>query len=306
MSGSMLNIMIKLIAIALAILLWFNVVTNKEYEHELMLPVTAVDFPVGLGPVNPLPDSLPVRVLAEGKKLLSGDWKKSGLRIKATRLRRGSNRLEINIETVSLVRPEEITLLDIPGVNSVTFQLDRIDSVYRPIASRVAVVPSPGYMVVSGQATMDLDSVLVVGPRSVVAQIDSIFTEQKILDDKDESINTVVGLEIPEVLPVSLGTDSVNIKIIVDKIEKVRFDNIPVILSADLNRRGAIVDPDRIAIELVGPRELIDSLTQKDFRARIDYKGSLADGYVVPDISIPQNVSVVKITPDSIRILVSP
>ena len=306
MSGSMLNIMIKLIAIALAILLWFNVVTNKEYEHELTLPVTAVEFPAGLGPVNPLPDSLLVRVLAEGKKLLSSDWKKSGLRIKATRLRRGNNRLEINMETVSLVRPEEITLLDIPEINSIAFQLDRIDSVYRPVASRVAVVPSRGYMIVSGRTTINLDSVLVVGPRSVVAQIDSVFTKQKILDDKDENINTVVDLEIPEEFLISLGVDSVNIEIIVDKIETVRFDNIPVILSGDLNRRGAIVDPDRIAIELEGPRELIDSLTQRDFRARVDYKGTIADGYVVPDISLPQNVSIVKITPDSIRILVSP
>ena len=52
MSNSAINILIKLIAILLAILLWFYVVSQKDYEYELTLPVTEVDYPDGLGLVS--------------------------------------------------------------------------------------------------------------------------------------------------------------------------------------------------------------------------------------------------------------
>ena len=89
MTGSALNIIIKLIAVVLAVFLWFNVVTQKQYEYDLTLAVTDVELPPSLGAVNPFPDSLTIRIIAEGKKLLQDDWKEAGLRIKAGRLRRG-------------------------------------------------------------------------------------------------------------------------------------------------------------------------------------------------------------------------
>ena len=80
MSGSALNILIKILAILLAILLWFYVVSQKDYEYELTLPVTEVDYPAGLGLVEGMPDSLSIKIFAEGQKLLSNNWKRAGLK----------------------------------------------------------------------------------------------------------------------------------------------------------------------------------------------------------------------------------
>ena len=73
MPGTITNILTKVIALLLAILLWFNVVSKKQYEADLTLPVTEVDCPPGLTPVTGVPRSLAVKVMAEGRKLLRSD-----------------------------------------------------------------------------------------------------------------------------------------------------------------------------------------------------------------------------------------
>jgi len=84
MSGSILNVVVKLTALLLAFLLWFNVITEKQYEHEVRLPVTSFEFPPNLGAVTALPDSLNVKVASEGKKLLRTTGSRPGCGLKAS------------------------------------------------------------------------------------------------------------------------------------------------------------------------------------------------------------------------------
>jgi hypothetical protein len=304
MTGSVLNILIKLTALLLAVLLWFNVITEKQYEYELTLPVTEIDFTPGLGPVSELPGSLTVKILAEGKKLLRNDWKKAGLRIKATRMKRGTSNLEINPETVSLVRSEDISLLDLTGMVSIPVQLDRIDSVLKPVASRLAVIPADGYMIVSGKEEMTPLQIQVIGPGLLLKRIDSIFTEQKIIDGVDKSVHQVLNLESPSGTTIILSYDSAIIDIVIDEIKSKRFEEVPIKLARNRSNQRVIVDPDQITIDISGVGSIIDTLTNEHIRAQVDI-GSQS-GFVVPDVILPTNVELIKIIPDSIRILISP
>ena len=306
MSSSILNISIKLIAVLLAIFLWFNVITKKQYEYELTLPVAAVDFPAGLGPVNQLPDSLTIKVAATGKKLLRDDWKTSGMRLKATRLRRGMTNLELNLETVSLIRSEDVALLDIAGPSSVPVQLDRIDSVLKPIASRLAVVPAEGYMIVEGPGGINPIRTQVIGPALLLNRIDSIYTEQKIIDDAEDSVGRILDLEIPADMSLTLGHDSAEVTVVIDRVKKRIFEDVPVTFPAGLGNRRAIVDPERIVVEIEGPQESIDSLKASTIMPLIAYNGLMRTGFVIPEVILPANIRLVKLTPDSVRILVSP
>ena len=306
MSGSILNISIKLIAVFLAVLLWFNVITKKQYEHELTLPITEVEFPVGLGPVGQLPDSLTVRVLAAGKKLLRGGWKADGLRLKAGLLRRGMVSLGLNLETVALVRSEEVSLIDIVGAQSLSLRLDRIDSTLKPIASRLAVVPAEGYMIVEGSGSVNPLSTQVIGPALLLGKIDSIYTEQKIIDNVDDSITRVLDLEVPHGQAITLGHDSAQVAINVDKKISRKFDDISVTFRGNLRGYRTIVDPERVSIEIEGPRAMVNALIPAHIHALVSYDGTMRTGYVVPEVPLAPNLKLTNITPDSVRILVSP
>lgn len=306
MTGSVLNIIIKLTALALAVLLWFNVITNKQYEHQLTLAVTDVELPVNLGLVTKLPDSLTVSVMAEGKKLLRSDWKKAGLRIKAGRLKRGINNLELSSETVSLVRSEEVNLLGLPGAQPVVVQLDRIDSVFVPVASRLAVLPEDGYMTIDGQGSVSPLLTQVIGPGLLLQQIDSIYTEQKILDGITESVHMTIRLEKPKDWDLVLGRDSATIEVAVDKIRQKQFEQIPVRIGRVRSGVRPIVDPDRVNVTVEGPASLIDSLGERQIVVSVTPSGDISDGYAVPQVVLPPNFTPVEVSPDSIRILISP
>ena len=305
MTGSLLNIVIKLIALILAVFLWFNVITQKQYEYELTLKVTDVELPASLGAVTPFPDSLTIQVMAEGKKLLRSDWKEAGLRIKAGRMKRGVNHLELNLETVALVRPEEINLLHIPGTEPITVHLDRLDSVLIPIASRMAVVPNDGYMIISGQESIDPPSIMVFGPELLLKSIDSIRTEQKIIDDIKETVTRTLTLKTPGDKEVWLNQDSATVEVPVDKITRKQFENIPILANSTRGHR-VIVDPDRLKIDIQGPASLIDSLSEDLIKVSITAPPGVTDGYFTPVIVLPRNCSTISITPDSVRLLVSP
>jgi len=304
MTGSVLNVIIKLVALLLAILLWFNVITKKQYEHDLTLEVTDIELPANLGLVTPLPDSLTVRVLAEGRKLLSGDWKKNGLRIKATRLRYGVNNLELNVETVSLVRSEDVSLLDMVNTEPIKVELDYLDSLLLPVASRLMVMPDDGYMVVAGKSELTPLKTRTVGPRKTLRGIDSIYTEQKIIDDADETVHVSLPLEKPTDMNITLAHDSARIEIVVDKIITRKFNNLPVSVSASSGKR-IVVDPAQVGIEVEGPKMMIDSLQSDQIKISVTPVGDVSDTVVSPVVDLPPNFRLVAVNPGAVRLVVS-
>ena len=64
------NMTLKALALALAVLLWVHVATDKSYEVEATLPVTDVSLGVGLALAEAPPDSITALITASGKDLL--------------------------------------------------------------------------------------------------------------------------------------------------------------------------------------------------------------------------------------------
>lgn len=305
MSGSALSIIIKITAVFLAVLLWFNVVTDKEYEYHLTLPVTAIDLPAGLALKSPIPDSITMRVLARGKKLLRDDWKEAGIRLHASRFRRGSNLLEMNNENVTLIRTEDVTVIGFPDNSPINIQLDRVDSVYKPIASRLAVICDPDYMVVGDQGGLNPDEVKVIGPSAIIRDIDSVHTESRIVDDIDESTTVVLKLVSGSDVPIEFSEDSVTVEVIVDKKGQRTLTGIPLSFRESVRGKTLLVAPERVDVTIAGPKSIVDTITAQSIRAVVHPPGSEASAVVVPEISLPANLTLESILPDSVRVALS-
>lgn len=312
MASSTVNFVIKLIAVLLALFLWFNVITQKKYEHRLNLPVTDIDLPSNLGLMTSLPESLAVVVEAEGRKLMRDDWQKAGLRIKGRRLVRGLNKLEVNIESVSLIRGEEVQLKEIQGASVLELRLDVIDSVLKPVASRLAVVVSEGFIVVPGKEAVDPIKTMVTGPAALLRRIDSIYTEQKIVDDVKGPINLMLALEIPSGMSFTIAHDSAQVETQVEPLKTRRLENIGVTIVGPGPFRGrltkaelgqCVIDPDRVTLELSGPKSLIDELKAQQVRVTAEIPAPKFDGYVMPKVTLPVGLSLVSISPDSLRVV---
>jgi hypothetical protein len=235
---------------------------------------------------------------------LGRDWKKAGLKIKANRLRRGVNNLELNLETVSLVRFEDITLLDLNGPALAQIHLDRIDSTYKPIVSRLAVAPAEGYSTVIGSEKIEPEQVIISGPVFLLGRIDTIYTEQKIIDNVKKPVDISLKLDIPRNLTLTSDTDSVLVSVTVDKVVSREFRDLAVVVNKTGQRKRVIIDPEKVSLEISGPKSVIDSLNDSDLKVSITSTVTPGSSWVKPLTELPANIQLKKIIPDSIRILV--
>lgn len=302
MSATVINMLLKLTALLLAALLWFNAITQKQYEYDFSLPITAIDVPPGLALANDVPRSLTVKVRANGRRLLRGDWKRAGLKIKATRLKRGPNTIDLNLETVSLVQPENIALLELAGNTSIPILLDRIDSVVVPIASQLTIVPAGGFVEVRSKSNLIPSRVKIKGPASLLADIDSIYTEKRTLTRLKASTRLPLELLCPKGGAISLTSDSVVVSIAIEKSKTKRLENIPLFTGAIDSTHHLTLIPELIMLDIEGPASIIDTVSAADIIARVTVGD--AGGYAVPDIVRPPGITITRITPDSIRVLV--
>jgi hypothetical protein len=240
MTVSAAKITMILTAVLLAILLWFNVVSKKQYEYELTLAVTSIDLPSTLAPVNPMPESLTVRILADGRKLMRNDWKEAGLRIRASRLKRGTQTLDLNLETVSLVRPDRVTLLELLGPGSISVNLDRIDTVLRPVVSRAEIIPEDGYAIVPEGTQISPRQTLVIGPGLLVKQIDTIYTEHRVMERVKGPVHLPLDLVEPAGYYIRLGHDSATVDVQVEKAGPQPVSGGPVSMQSNCDHSRSV------------------------------------------------------------------
>jgi YbbR domain-containing protein len=305
MSQTISKIFIQIIALLFAVFLWFNVVTKKNYEYTLILPVTEYEFPPGLGPVNDLPDSFEVKVSGQGKVLFRKDWKEAGLKVKATKLTRGIGNLELNPETVNLADGERVKLLALERLDPLVIRLDRIDTVSKSVASRLGVVPSHGYTIITPGIEIDPQQVDLIGPRALLVEIDSIQSASRIIDDADEDVSVLLALENPHPRSLRIIPSMVTISVPVDKIESRSFSGVPV-RAQHSSGAAVILDPDRVTIDVTGPERLLDSLRRDDISVTIRRSGISADGYAAPEVTLPEMISLSAVRPDSVRVVPAP
>ncbi|MDD4052509.1 MAG: hypothetical protein PHR28_11515 [candidate division Zixibacteria bacterium] len=304
MSSPFNNSLLKITAVLLAVLLWFHVVSKKHYEYGTTLPVTEIDLPSGIGPVSGFPDSLVVKVTAEGKRLLRDDWKKAGLKIKATRLRRGINSLELNLETVSLVQGENVTLLELPGAGAITIQLDRLDTLQVPIASRITAASNGSTMYVADRVVLTPNRTRVIGPAALLTQIDSIFTEPEVLDNGDSVHNMYVKLEPPT--GIRLQDDSVLARVSFERAASRRFEPLPVTMGRNRLGGKAKIEPDRVAVDVQCPEAIIDTISSSGIKVQVNNDGSIREGYLKVEVMFPRRCTLLRVIPDSVYVRITP
>ena len=210
----------------------------------------------------------------------------------------------MNLETVSLVRSDDINLVELNGPSLIQVHLDRIDSTFKPIASRLAVIPDDGYAIISGSEKMEPDRTMITGPAYVLGRLDSLHSEQKIIDNAKKPVEIYLPLEIPDSLSIQSAVDSVLISIEVDKIINRKFENFTIEVREIKPDQRVIIDPEKISLEISGPKAVLDSLTDQDLSVWVAPSETNGDVWIAPEVNLPNGVNLKSLQPDSIRVLV--
>jgi len=247
------NLLLKLVALGLALLVYLSVYLDREHEANIRVPLLVSKVPSGRVIVGEVPRRATVRVRARGRLL--AEMKLTGQRDRGVyvnvELEPGENSVDRGLFREDVVVPLGLDLqpLDVVRPDRVAFHLDELVEREVPVAPRFVGEPPRGYTL-SGAVSIQPPRVTISGPRTQVSQVDEIPTVAIDVSKHNTPFAEVVGLHLPSQFEVS--PSEVEVRADIEPTGRYVLEQVPVIVR-NLRRHRSSVEPPTGAVELWGP-----------------------------------------------------
>ena len=269
------NLGLKVLAIALASLLWLTVAGQHIVERSVRVPLEFRNIPTSLQIVGNTPDTIDVRVRGSSAVLTRLQPGEIVAVLDVSGARTGSRLFQVRPDEVRAPFGVEVTQV-VPS--TLTLELERSASRKVPIMPAVDGQPAPGYVV--GTKTVEPASVEIIGPESRVRQISEATTEPVSIKDARARVRDTVNVGVIDssVRLAQPQTAQVTIDVWPAPVERrvadvpIRWRNLPAGLSAQLS-------PNLTSVTVRGTKELVDGLRPDAILAYIDLAGLGAGRY---------------------------
>jgi YbbR domain-containing protein len=269
------NLGLKVLAIALASLLWLTVAGQHIVERSLRVPLEFRNVPKSLEIVGNAPDTIDVRVRGSSAVLTRLQPGEIVAVLDVSGARTGSRLFQVRADEVRAPFGVEVTQV-VPS--TLALELERSARRKVPIKPAIDGQPAPGY--VEGTKTVEPASVEIIGPESRVRQIIEATTEPvsikgaraRVRDTVNVGvIDSAVRLAQPQTAQVTIDIWPAPVERRLDDVP-IRWRNLPAGLSAQLS-------PNLTSITVRGTRELVEGLRPDAILAYVDLAGLGAGRY---------------------------
>jgi YbbR domain-containing protein len=309
------NIILKITALVCAMALWFYVISLKDFQLTMEVPLTFVKLPEALAIASKPPSMVSVTV--EGKPLdliRLQSQKQSAMVVDMHNAELGSKR--IHLDSKNFVAPNFASVHYVEPDNQYLFIDVAVDTRIErsiPIKSNVNFNAAPGYVIVQ-QPKLTQEDLLVSGARNALTRIIDISTDSAFIDSIKESKTYSVKL-MTELLPPFVTPSDSMAKIFVDvqKIKSKEFKNIPIQLIGFYDRALNTLSPQQATVEVTGGDKVIEAIKHNDIELFIEYNrfaiedaDSLAPTVKLnlpPDIDRSMSIKAILVKPDKIKLI---
>ncbi len=261
---------LKLVALLFAIFIWFFVVTENQYEYELEMPIVAANVPDGKVILNKLPQTASVKIKGSGKGLIAlGVTGDSNVRLDLSDVEKRRT-FRLGPKYVFIARPLGVVAEEVITPDSITVVLDELLKKKVPINPKIRVATAPGYTIV-GDIQLKPDSVEIVGPKSLVAAIESVDTQQQEFSDLKMDVKKIIPLAPLPSEKIAVSASQVEVSIDIQKLLEITVNGVPVqVRNAPANLRVQVI-PSTLDLVLEGGGDLLTQVSRDDIVAYIDY-----------------------------------
>lgn len=293
---------LKLLALALAVLLWMAVAGEETVERGLRVPLELQQFPAGLELQGEVPTTVDVRVRgASGAvgRVSPGDIVAV---LDLRNARPGRRLLQLKPEQVRAPFGVEVVQVT-PATVAIVFEPSASREV--PIVADVDGKPAPGYAV--GRTTTDPASVEVVGPESSVKRVTEALTEPvSVAGARDRVIETVtIGVLDPAVRLKNPRPATVVVQIVPAPLERtIRARPVHLLnLAANLSAQAV---PDAVDVNLRGSGEALGGVEPDDVTAFVDLAGLGSGQYMLQvHAGATPEAGITRIAPAEVQVRIS-
>ena len=261
---------IKLAFLILAAFLWFHVVTEKQYEWILRVPLQVHTDGQQVVLATRLPKYARVRFSGSGKALIRLWLSDRQLVIPVAEKTRQRN-VEKTLRTDQVAIPQalsSINAVEIIEPKSIRFDLDR------PISKKVGVVPQVLLTFASGfdqigPIRLAPDHVELLGPAQFVAPVESVLLDSLNIQNAKQDIIAEIPVLIPEGVGLSCDPASVKVLIDVQALGERIFAHLPVAVDRVPNYTKVRSEPPTVTLKVVGGSDLLETIESTDFKVTI-------------------------------------
>ena len=295
------NLGLKVLALALATVLWLTLAGEHVVERSLRVPLEFRNIPDALEIVGNAPDSVDVRLRGSSAALSRVQPGDIVARIDLATARAGSRLFHIRSDEVRA--PYGV---DVSQVIPATLALELEKSARRrvPVVPAVEGDPEPGFVV--GRMLSDPSSVEIVGPESRVRQVAEATTEPVSVKDARTRVRDAVTIGVVDssVRLVQAQNAQVTVEIWPAPVERqvgdvpVRYRNLGAGLRANLS-------PQLVRVTVRGAKEALTGLGADGVDAFVDLAGLGSGRYNLRvQVEPSENFGVVQIEPAVVSVTI--
>jgi YbbR domain-containing protein len=293
---------LKIVALALATLLWLTVAGEHVVERILPIPVELRNIPEQLEVVGNPPDSVEVRLRGSSallSRLQAGDVVAV---VDLRQARPGSRLFHIRNEEVRAPFGVEVAQV-LPGTLGI--ELEKRAHRVVPVKPEVEGEPAPGFVL--NTTTVEPANVEIEGPESRVKKLANATTEPVSVTGATDNVRDVVAVGL-----IDSGVRLVkpqNVTVIVDVIPAPVERELRGVLVRARNLGSGLaapdLRPDSVTVAVRGRREALASVSVETVAAFVDLEGLGAGRYNLRvQVDPSQHFGVTEITPTVVDVTI--
>ncbi len=292
-----------LISIIFSIILWGTISLSELYYSNVFIPLQIVDLPKGYSTATDLPKNITIKLKGEGWNLFSLNIGKDVTY--NVSVNGDSGLIDIKLSDYLSDNGWVLSEFDIIDIipETISCLIDRKIERKIPVVADLSLDFKAGYGLAK-QVELVPDSVIVIGPRSIISSLKDLKTKKIKLSSLDKKIVENIGFaELPgTVFLTKFVSATFHVQRIVDK----QFDDIIVKVLNVPPDRDVVLLPNKIALGVRGGIDILGKLKNEQFETYISYRDVVLDtlGNVIPNIKLPDNTNLVYIKPERLRYII--
>jgi len=298
------QIFLIIYSVLFAIFLWLSVSLNFLYNINLTIPLD-VKLRENQALAEELPNEIEIVLRGRGWDLL-GIWFSKNLNypldLSSTRKNIKLSILQTVGEKINL--PTDVSILGAyPDTLSIDF--DNIATKYIKIRNNISVSLKEGYEIV-GSPKIIPDTVKVTGASSVLSKIKFISTERKNYKTINSDLSVDISLDDSLGNLIKVEPKMVKVLYKIELAAEKKFEDLSIRINHVPGDKEVLLIPPNMTISLRGGVEQLTKISPSDFNISIDFEMIEKDtlGSVIPNIEIPENLTVINITPQKFQYII--
>jgi hypothetical protein len=262
---------VKVALLLLAILLWFFVISNQDYEASFPIPLVIKGMEPELVYVEDPPEDVTISCKGRGRDLLI--WRylmKARLELNISGLSKKHN-FPLVPQMISVPAGFPVRDLRVASPETLRLYIDHLAEARVPTQADCDIVPAEGFCQV-GPVVCEPESVDIRGPQVLVDQVTELLTRHRHFSDVDESIEARLPLRNIFSSKILLETENVLVRATIEPLKEVYLDSLPVETTNLPKGYESRLFPECVTVILEGPASVIAGLDTTPISLVLDYE----------------------------------